>query len=275
MTGWPTVARKEICGQIGSRTGKLGIGLVTLVFVLGGYIVPTTVSDPTMTDYDGFLRGILLFLIPLFGLLLGYRAVVAERVAGQLTLSLSFPYARADIVLGKAIGRGFVLFGTITVGVLGGAALVDYPFGMIALDTLASYLGTTVLFGLAYLAIGIGLSTVTASLRRATVLTFGVFFLSVVAWPQLDGIFLQALEFLNLASDELPDWAVFVHGAEPSMLYQRILDTYVSPNKLTSGAYLGSTGPWYLQGGLAVGLLIGWIVLPMIGGYLQFRRTDL
>ncbi|RLM62632.1 ABC transporter permease [Halorubrum sp. Atlit-26R] len=275
MTGWPTVARKEVRGQLGSRTGKLGIGLVALVFVVGGYIVPTTSSDPTMTDYDGFLRGILLFLVPLFGLLLGYRAVVAERVAGQLTLSLSFPYSRADIVLGKAVGRGLVLLGTITVGVLAGAVLVDYPFGTVALDTLASYLGATALFGLAYLAIGIGLSTVTSSLRRATVLTFGVFFLSVVAWPQLDGIFLQALEFLNLASDELPNWAVFVHGADPSILYQRVLDTYVSPNKIQSGAYLGSTGPWYLQGGPAVGLLFGWIILPMVGGYLQFRRTDL
>lgn len=275
MTGWPTVARKEVRGQIGSRTGKLGIALVTLVFVLGGYIAPTTASDPTMTDYDGFLRGILLFLVPLFGLLLGYRAVVAERVAGQLTLSLSFPYSRADIVLGKAVGRGLVLLGTITVGVLVGAVLVDYPFGTIDLSTLASYLGATALFGLAYLTIGIGLSTVTSSLRRATVLTFGVFFLSVVAWPQLDGIFLQALEFLNLASDELPHWAVFIHGADPSILYQRVLDTYVSPNKIKSGAYLGSTGPWYLQGGPAVGLLLGWIIFPMVGGYLQFRRTDL
>lgn len=273
--GWLTVARKEIRGQLGSRTGKLGIGLIVFVFLLGGYVVPSTTFEPTMTDYDGFLRGILLFLLPLFGLLLGYRAVVAERAAGRLRLSLSFPYSRRDVVVGKAVGRGVVLAGTITGGVLVGAALIDYPFGTVALDTFLGYLGATVLFGLAYLAIGIGLSTVTASLRRATVLTFGVFFLSVVAWPQLDGYFLQALEFLNLASDELPDWAIFVHGADPSLLYQRVLDTYVSPNKLRNEAYLGSSGPWFLQGGTAVWLLVGWVVLPIVGGYLRFRGTDL
>ncbi|WP_284011671.1 ABC transporter permease [Haloarcula pelagica] len=275
MTRWLTVARKDIRGLIGSRTGKAGIAFVVLIFVFGGYIVPTTASDPTMTDYDGFIRGIALFLVPLFGLLLGYRAVVGERAAGRLTLTLSFPHSRADIVFGKMIGRGLVLFVTITVGVLGGAALIEYPFGSVALDRLVSYLGATLLFGFAFLAVGMALSTLTASLRRATVFTFGLFFLFVVGWPQLTGFFLQGLEYLNLASDELPNWAVFVHGAEPSMLYKRVLDTYVSPNKLTSGAALGSAGPWYLQGGPAAWLLVGWIILPSIGGYLQFRRTDL
>jgi ABC-2 type transport system permease protein len=275
MTGWPTVARKEIRGLLGSRTGKAGVGFVTLVFVLGGYLVPTVTAEPTMADYDGFLRGVVLFLVPLFGLLLGYRAVVAERATGRLTLTLSFPHSRADVVLGKAVGRGLVLVGTITAGGCLGAGLVAYPFGSVDLGTLANYLTATVLFGLAFLAVGLGLSTVTASLRRATVFTFGVFFLFAVAWPQLDGVFLQALEYLQLADDDLPDWAVFLHGLEPGMLYRRVLDTFVSPNRLRSGAYLGAPWPWYLRGSLATGLLVGWVVVPTIAGYLRFRETDL
>jgi ABC-2 type transport system permease protein len=276
MTRWQTVARKEVRSLFSERTPKLGIGLVALVFVFGGYIVPTTVppvSDVTIVDLDQLLRGILVFLVPLFGLLLGYRAVVGERVGGQLVLLLSFPCSRLDVVLGKAIGRGVVLVGTITAGTLGAAALVEYPFGTVGLDTLAVFLGATVLYGVVFLMIGIGLSTVTASIRRGTVLTFAVFFLSVVAWPGLDGYFLQALQYVDLAGDTLPDWARFVYGAEPTLLYQRVMNTFVA--NVDSGPYLGPSAPWYLSGGVASVLLIAWVILPALGGYLQFRRTDL
>ena len=275
MTRWRTVAAKELRALLRTRAVKLGVGFVLLVFVFGGYIVPTTTPDPNVSAYDSFLRGILLFVVPLLGLLLGYRAVVAERAGGQLTLTLSFPHSRTDLVLGKAVGRGLLVASTISVGIVAGAALVEYPFGSVAMDTLAIYWSATALYGLAYLSIGIGLSTVTVSLRRATVLTFGVFFLSVVAWPQLDGYFLQALEFLRLADGTLPDWARFVYGAEPSLLYKRMLDTFITTNRLTSGTYLGSKGPWFLRGGAAAVVLVGWVVLPTLAGYLRFRGTDL
>lgn len=275
MTGWRAIARKEVRTLTGARSVRVGVALVALSFLVGGYLVPTTTPDPTLTDLDGFLRGVVLVLVPLFGLLLGYRAVVAERVTGRLTLSLSFPHSRADAVVGKAVGRGAVLVGTLTGGVLGAAALVAYPFGTVALDTLAVYLGATLLFGLAFLAIGLGLSTVTASLRRATVLTFGVFFLAVVAWPQLDGLLLDGLQYLGAAEDELPTWARFVYGAEPGMLYRRVLDTFVSTNRLRSGAYLGTAEPVLLRGGTAVVVLVAWTLLPVVAGYLRFRGTDL
>jgi len=276
MTRWQVIALKEVRSLFSDRTPKIGVVLVALVFVFGGYIVPTTVppvSDVTIVNLDQLLRGILVFLVPLFGLLLGYRTVVGERVGGQLVLLLSFPYSRSDVVLGKAVGRGLVLVGTITAGTLGAAALVEYPFGSVALDTLAVFLGTTLLYGLVFLMIGIGLSTVTASMRRGTILTFGVFFLSVVAWSGLEGYFLQALQYVDLAGDTLPDWARFVYGAEPTLLYGRVMDTFVAD--VSSGPYLGSSAPWYLGGTVAAVLLVAWVILPALGGYLQFRRSDL
>lgn len=273
MTGWQTIAGREVRTLWRARTAKAGVALVVLVFALGGYVAPTTVPAPTIVEYDGLLRGGVGFLVPLFGLLLGYRTVVAERAAGRLTLVLSLPHSRAGVVLGKLIGRGAVLVGTITAGVLVGGALVDYPFGSVALDTLAVYLLTTLAFGLIYLVVGVAISTITASPRRATVLTFGVFFLSVVAWPQLPGPFYQALSYLGLAGDRLPDWALFVHGLDPGLLYRRVLDAYVVG--VERGPYLGTGAPWYLGGGAAAGLLLAWLVVPAVGGYRRFRGTDL
>lgn len=278
MTRWTTVAQKELRSFFTGRTPKIGVGLVALVFVFGGYITPTTVENPavmdvTIADLDQVLRGIIVFLVPLFGLLLGYRAVVGEREGGQLALVLSSPISRADVVLGKTLCRGLILVTTLTAGTLGAAALVDYPFGTVALDTLIIFLVTTVLYGVVFLTIGIGLSTLTASTRRATILTFGVFFLFVVAWPGLEGYVLDALQYLNLAGDALPDWARFVYGAEPTLLYQRVMDAFVAD--VNTGAYLGPSAPWYLGGGTAVVLLAAWAVLPVVGGYVRFRRTDL
>ena len=278
MSRWQPIARKEIRGLFTSRAPKIGVLLVAFVFVMGGYVVPTMVQNPTVVDvsivdYARLLRGTVVLLVPLFGLLLGYRAVVGARTGGQLTLLFSFPYSRRDVVLGKAIGRGLVLVATITAGTFGGAALVHYPFGTVSLGTLAVFLGATTLYGLVFLTIGIGISTITASIRRATVLTFGVFFLSAVAWPQLDGYFLDALQYVNLAGDTLPDWARFVYGVEPTLLYQRVIDAFVA--NAHAGPYLGSSSPWYLGGGVAVGLLVVWVLVVSVGGYLQFRRTDL
>lgn len=278
MSRWRTVARKEIRGLFTGRTPKVGVGLVAAVFVFGGYITPTTVSEPgvttvTLVDLDRFLRDVVVFLVPLFGLLLGYRAVAGERERGQLALVLSFPFSRADIVLGKALGRGSVLGATLTAGILGAAALVEYPFGTVAVDTLAVYLGATLLYGAAFFAVGIGLSTVTASTRRATVLAFGTFFLSTVAWPGLRGYFLDGLQYVGLAGDSLPDWARFVYGAEPTLLYGRVMDAFVAD--VARGPYLGPSAPWYLGGGPAVVLLVGWVVAPAVAGYVRFRRTDL
>ncbi|WP_277554033.1 ABC transporter permease [Halobaculum limi] len=272
---WLPVARKELRALWGDRTVKAGTALVALGFVFVGYALPTSVPEPTMTDYDASIRELLLFVVPLFGLLLSYRAVVGERTSGRLTLVLSFPHSRGDVVLGKAAGRGVIFAGTTIVGVLLGAALVAYPFGTVDPATLVTYLGATLLFGGAYLAIGLALSTLTASLRRATVLTFGVFFLFAVAWPQLDGLLLQALAYLDLAEETLPDWARFLHGAEPGMLYRRVLDTYVATAASGASGVSGVESPWYLDGWVAVGLLHAWVVGPTLAGYLRFRGSDL
>ncbi len=267
-----TVARKELRGLRGSRTVTVGTGLVGLVYVLAGYVVPTTTRTPTMVEYDALLRGVTLVVLPLYGLLLGYRAVVAERATGQLTLTLSLPHSRTDVVLGKALARGLVLVCTLGTGVLLGGALVEYPFGSVAPGRLAGYLGITLLYGLAFLDVGLALSTLTASLRRATALTFGVFFLLVVAWPSLEGSVLDALQLVGLADERLPDWARFVYGAEPSAAYTRALEAFVATD---GGSVAGGADPWYLGGGAAVGVLVGWVVVPVVVGILRFRRRDL
>lgn len=270
---WRVIAEKELRTLLGPRRSKALLGLVFVVFTFGGYLLPVENPAPTTADYAVYMKTSASLLVPLVGLLLGYKAVVDERASGRLTLLLSLPHGRRDTVLGKYLARVAVLAGTLTVGIGLGVALVDYPFGSFEAGDSFAYLGLSLLHGATFLGIGVAISTATASNRAATAAAFGVFFLFVVVWAQLRGALVLLFDYLGLAEGGLPDWALFLYGAEPGMLYSRVVDAQFAG--VTEGAYLGSEAPWFLGAGPATVLLVGWVLLPPTVGYLQFRRTDL
>lgn len=271
---WAVVARKELRDAWGSRRTRWLLGAVTVLFVVGGYMVPLSgVPEPTSADYASFMLGSAALLVPPVGLLLGHRTIVGERASDRLTLLLSMPHGRRDLVIGKFLARAGVLGAAIAVGVLAGAALVNYPFGSFEAGTVGAYLLGTVLYGAAFVGIGLAISTATTSTAIASSAAFGVFFLFVGVWSQLRGVFTAALDYLGLADGTMPDWALLLYGAEPGMAYRRLVDGFFAG--VEQGPYLGPDAPWYLGEWVAAGLLVGWALGPATLGYLRFRATDL
>lgn len=270
---WRAVARKEVRDLLRPRTIKAGLTLVAMVFVMGGYLLPTAMDDPTTTEYTAYMTQAVVLVVPLFGLLLGYKTVVAERVSGRMNLLLSLPHGRWEVVLGKFLGRLVVLVAVIASGILVGTALAAYPFGTLEPQAAISYLVVTVLYGIVFLSIGVAISTMIRSTQMAAAATFGVFFLFVVVWTTLSTPILLAIEYFGTATGGLPDWALFVHGLEPTMLYRRLLDGFV--RDVQTGPYLGPEAAWYLGKWPALVVLGAWTLAPISLGYLRFRRTDL
>jgi len=270
---WQAIARKEIRGLVKPRSIKLGLVLVGVTFTMGGYLLPTAQASPTTTDYTGYMQGAVTLLLPLFGLLLGYKTVVAERESGQLELLLSLPHSRKGTVFGKFVGRTAVLAMVVGLGILSGSALVAYPFGRLEPLVMVGYFLITGLYGMAFVSIGMAISTMTTSSRLATAATFGVFFLFVVLWPELEVPLFLALEYLGLANGGLPDWALFVRGLEPGLLYDRIIAAFFG--QVDRGRYLGPDAPWFLGEWPALVLLGAWTIGPVAVGYRRFRGTDL
>jgi len=270
---WRTIAKKDVREVTDSRTVTWGLAFLVFVFFVGGYVLPLNVDDPTTADLPTYMADAVGLLVPLFGLLLGYNAIVEERASGQMTLLLALPHSRLDVVVGKLVGRGAALVAALGGGILLAAALVVYPFGSLDPLALAGYLLATLLFGVAFLGIGIAISTLTASKQTATAGAFGVFFLFVVLWPQLPDILALVLEELGLADGGLPDWALFLHGLEPGMCYERVLEGFWADDP--SGAAVGPDAPWYLGEWVALGLLGAWSSGPIAAGYLRFAGTDL
>lgn len=271
---WAVVARKELRDVWGSRRTRWLLGAVALLFVAGGYATPISGPvEPTSADYASFMAGSAALVVPLVGLLLGHRTIVGERSSGRLTLLLSLPYGRLDVVIGKYLARVAALGAAVAVGIVAGAALVNYPFGSFEPGTVGTYLLGTLLYGAVFVGVGLAISTATTSTAVASSAAFGVFFLFVAVWSQLQGVFLAALDYLGLADGMMPDWALFVYGAEPGMCYRRLVDGFFAG--VDQGPYLGPDAPWYLGEWVAAALLAVWALGPATLGYLRFRSTDL
>ena len=70
------------------------------------------------------LTSLVIYLIPLMGLLLGVDGIVGERAHGTLDLLRSYPVTTGQIILGKLLGLEAVLVTTLVVGLLPPALLV-------------------------------------------------------------------------------------------------------------------------------------------------------
>src|SRR3546814_9304110 len=89
-------------------------------------IAPTGVvkADPLAVVVVS-LASLTIFLVPLIALLLSFDAVVGEQERGTLMLLLSYPVARWQVIVGKALGQ---------VCILGVATLIGYGVAAAALS---------------------------------------------------------------------------------------------------------------------------------------------
>lgn len=274
LASWTAVARKDYREAKDSRLIRYLVYFFVVVCLLGGYVFPVvTGGDVTTNRFAGFMTGTIGLLLPLVGLLLGYNAIVGERESGRLALLLSMPHDRRDVVVGKLLGRGVYLVAAVVVGLVGGGALVVYPFGSLSVGWYVAYIALTILFGVVFFGIGLAISAFTTSKGAATVGVFGVFFTFVVIWEAVPDVLAFGLDQFGLLNGELPTWVLFAHGVEPGMLYERIVAAFIEGS--TTGPYLSPDAPWYLGEWTALVLFLGWIAVPITLGYWRFEVTDL
>lgn len=266
---WSVIAKHEAAESANGRAIRFLLGLLVLVCAFGGYLYPVLGQEPHTTAHaTGFLTDWMAMLVPLVGIVIGYNAIVTERKSGALFLSLSLPFSRGDIVLGKFIGRMAVVSAGIVSGLLIAGGLVVYPFGELDLLPYLGFILLTVVLGAIYTGIGVAISMVAPSKQVATVGAFGVYFLFVLIWNELQ----QAVEFvltsLDIGSGDLPGSADFILASEPGTVYDRLIAGFLDPSQSLEGA-------WYLGEWMALVLLVIWALLPLGIAYRRFAGVDL
>lgn len=272
---WTTIARREYAATGDSRAIRWLLWALAGACILSGYLYPVLGSEPFTTKAFvgfGFLTGSIDYLLPLIGVFLGYGAIVTERTSGQLTLLLSLPYSRRDLVLGKLVGRSLAFTTALVAALAVAGALVVYPFGSLSPGWYLAFIVLTVLYGWIFTGIATTISMLTRSKHLATVGAFGVYGLFVLVWGVARSALRYGLEAIGLIDGELPDAVLFLFGLNPVTLYDRLLSGFVVDG--SAGAYAGSNA-WYLSEWLALALFLAWTVVPVALGYLRFRNTDL
>lgn len=271
---WQVVARKDFEDAVRSRwlialTAFFVLLVGAVVFVVRPAPGETVSSNQVLNSL--FIKDALVTtLVPLIALVTAYNAVVGERSSGSLKLLLSLPHSRADVVFGKVLGRSAAFATPVVVGfLLPGVVLAVGP---LQFDPVA-FLGFTllvVLLGAAFVSIAVGFSSATASHRLAVAGAIGIYFLFVPLWG--------AVQFplqLYFGMGGGPGWLPLT-GTEV-LRFLRLLNPTGS-FKILSGAFLGDqlfASDVLRLHVAALSMLVTWLLVPPLLGYVRFENADL
>ncbi|WP_435196235.1 ABC transporter permease [Natronomonas sp. EA1] len=288
------VARKDFIDAVRSR-GLLALTTLFVVFFgaaafffvtqIGGSVQQQAGNVLSSNSFLRSLSNITRLFVPLTGAVVAYAAIVGERSSGTLKLLLSLPHDRSDVVVGKLLGRGAVVAVPVLLGLL--IAVPMFPLAGVSFDPLNYLLfaALTVLVGLAFVAIGVGVSASTDSNTRAAIGTFVPFAFFALLWGQLAGEVVRRLQSqLDLGQQALLEVYFGFRALNPLAAYQMVASSIGSPRAQlslfsppTRQSYAQQFGslPWYLSDAALVGILVLWVVVPVAVGYLAFERSDL
>jgi Cu-processing system permease protein len=180
------IAKKEILDGIRNRwivatTLLLAALALTLTF-LGSAPTGSVGATPLAITLVS-LSSLSILLLPLIALLLSYEAICGEFDRGTMLLLLSYPVSRFHLVLGKFLGH-LAILGFSTVIGYGSAAVALAATGadLSGWQAFLSMIGSSVLLGSAFLALGYLVSASVADRGAAGGLAIGIWLLFVLIY---------------------------------------------------------------------------------------------
>lgn len=270
---WAAVARNDLRGA----TDERGVWLLVAGFVVvfaGLVALLVQVDTAQFEPYLDLLAPGVGLLVPLAGIVLGYEVVVGERESGTAVLALSMPNGRLDLLAGKLLGRTALLVAAVGIGSAAGGLL-----GAVTLSGFdpIRYLGLTVAtvgYGVVFCWLAVGLSALLPSTRRVIGAAFGAYIGLGLSWNVLvDAVVLVLFRFRGTALVDPPTWAVAATFVGPRTAFNYLLATGVDAGAVPPVAVDATA--WFVTAPVAVLALACWAVLPVLVGYVSFRRHDL
>ena len=305
---WDAVARKDFHDAARSRW-LWGLSLFFVAFIGGttaaffGYLVQGGQAEARSLyglfaggalsfSYTGFLG----FALAFIALVSSYGAVIDERESGSLKLLLSLPHSRSDVVFGKLAGRSAVVVLPVLVGfVVALVALFATGTG-VDFGSFFPHVALTALLGAAFVALGVGVSAASASSRRAILVSLGVYFLFALLWslvaqgvPSLVRWVAERLPGVSAPGGlTLAKLQLFVTYLNPLRAYETLVAQLYFGNvasarlvkaglrqRLQLQPVLQESIPFYFTGWFILLVLLAWIAVPPVLGYLVFEDADL
>jgi len=217
--------------------------------------------------------------VPAVALVAAYLAVAGERESGSIKDLLSIPIGRRDVVLGKYLSRAAIVGVALVLAFAVAAVLASVWFGSLRPEVFAMIAALTTTYALAYVSVAIGVSAVTASRSRAMLGALGFYVSTNLMTLNDDVSGLAGLEYLlnellglGIRQDPIQFVGVLTN---PTRAY--LLATVGAfPRELTGRTDLPVPADlaWYVQPEVAAGVLLAWLIVPVLVGLHRFERAD-
>jgi Cu-processing system permease protein len=269
-------ARKEIHQAIRNRwvlaSTLLLAGLALSLTFLGS--APTgTVGVRALDVVIVSLSSLTIFLIPLIALLISHDAIVGDMERGTMLLLLSYPVARWQVLLGKFIGHLAVLaFATCLGYGIAAAALIvtGSPIGSDSLAAFAAMIGSSVLLGAVFVAIGYLVSALVRDRGTAAGVCIGLWLLLVLIYDMaLLGV-LAVDQGRNISASAVEAMLLL----NPTDVYRLFnLTGFANVSSFAGMAGLAQSTTLSVQ--VLLIALLAWTLVPLGCAALAFSRREL
>jgi len=270
------IAAKEIHQAIRNRwvlaSTLLLAGLALSLTFLGS--APTgTVGARALDVVIVSLSSLTIFLIPLIALLISHDAIVGDMERGTMLLLLSYPVARWQVLLGKFVGHLAVLAFATCLGYGIAAAALIATGGHIDADSLAAFaamIGSSVLLGAVFVAIGYLVSALVRDRGTAAGVCIGLWLLLVLIYDMaLLGVL--AVDQGRSISAAAVDAMLLLNPTDVYRLFN--LTGFANVSSFAGMAGLAQSSTLSAQG-LLIALLV-WTLVPLGLAAAAFSRREL
>lgn len=270
------IALKELRDGIRNRwiaAAIILLGTLALALSLLGSAPTGSIRASSLDIMVINLANLSVYLIPLIALMLSYDSLVAEFERGTMLLLLTYPIARWQVVMGKFVGHGLILFIAIFIG-YGGAVLILLASGQAEIAGWQAYLSmmlSSLLLGCVFIALGYLLSILVKERATAAGSAIALWLIFVVLYDLL--LFgLLLLDDQQIISQQLLSMLML---ASPTDSYRLINLSLFEEVRHASGISALVSDNAGLSASLLSGVMVLWLLVPLAAVLLIFQRREL
>ncbi|WP_448203868.1 ABC transporter permease [Azospirillum sp. sgz302134] len=270
------IAAKEVRDGLRNRwvvaTTLLMAALALTMSFLGAAPTGTVGVGPVEVTIVS-LSSLTIFLLPLIALLLSFDAVVGEIDRGTMTLLLSYPVARWQVLLGKFLGHAAIIaFATVLGYGAAGVALSmgGTKIGAESWRAFAAMIGSSVLLGAAFTAMGYLASTLVRDRGTAAGIAVAVW-LAFVLLYDMGLLGLLVADGGKTLNAEVLNWALLANPADTYRLFN--LTGFKNVSLFAGTAGLAAQAQ--VSAPVLLAVLAGWVVAPLALAAALFSRKQI
>lgn len=269
------LARKELRDGLRNRwiaAAIVVLGTLALALSLLGSAPTGSVRVSALDITVISLASLSVYLIPLIALMLSFDALVGEFERGTMMLLLTYPVKRWQVIIGKFLGHVIILFIAILVG-YGGAILVMMLFTGVGSEGWQAYvvmMASSLLLGAVFVALGYLVSVLVRERATAAGAAIGLWLIFVVLYDLL------LFGALLLDEGQLIGQQLFaaLMLVSPTDTY-RIFNLSMFEGVSQAAGIAGVASEANMNGVLLLGVMLLWLIVPLIATLMVFQRREL